>query len=46
MSHWKAVGVWRNRVDLDSRVKQRGSEGLALLDCPAPRLGVRDVENV
>jgi hypothetical protein len=35
VSHWKAVGVWRNRGHLDSREKQRGSEGLALVGCPA-----------
>ena len=32
VSRWGAVGVWRNRVDLENRGKQRGSEWLALLD--------------
>ena len=30
------VHLWVNREDLDGREEQRGSEGLALLGCPAP----------
>ena len=30
------VCAWRDREPLDDREEQRGTEGLALLGCPAP----------
>ena len=35
VSHWEAVGVWRNRGHLENREKKRGSEGLGKVGCPA-----------
>ena len=47
VSHWgTAGGTGGTERSLDDRVEQKESDELALVGCPAPRLGVRDIGNV